>query len=55
MPAKDKSYERVVRSAENLAETKVLLAGYLNVRDLLGFERIVVPLKTIDVLKAHLG
>jgi large subunit ribosomal protein L4 len=55
MPAKDKSYERVVRSAENLRETKVLLASYLNVRDLLGFERIVVPLKTIDVLKAHLG
>jgi large subunit ribosomal protein L4 len=55
MPLKDDAYRSVMRSADNLKDTKVLLAAYLNVRDLLGFEKIVVPLKTIDVLAAHLG
>jgi large subunit ribosomal protein L4 len=55
MPAKDKSYETVLRSADNLVRAKVLLAGYLNVRDLLGFEKVILPLKTLDVLSAHLG
>jgi hypothetical protein len=32
-----------------------LLAGYLNIRDLLGYDKLVLPLKTLDVLKAHLG
>ena len=55
MPAKDQSYETVMRSAGNIEGAKVLLASYLNVRDLLGFDKVVLPLKTIDVLTAHLG
>jgi large subunit ribosomal protein L4 len=55
LPAKDASYEAVMRSADNLKDTKVLLAAYLNVRDVLGFEKIVVPLKAVEVLAAHLG
>jgi len=55
MPAKDESYEIAMRSADNLQSAKVLLAGYLNVRDLLGFDKVVLPLKTLDVLAAHLG
>ena len=55
MPAKDQSYETVMRSADNLNGTKVMLASYLNVRDLLGFDKVVLPLKAIDVLSAHLG
>jgi len=55
MPSKDQSYETVMRSAGNLEGAKVLLASYLNVRDLLGFDKVVLPLKTIDVLTAHLG
>jgi large subunit ribosomal protein L4 len=55
LPAKDAAYRAVMRSSDNLKDTKVLLADYLNVRDLLGFEKIVVPLKTIEVLTTHLG
>jgi large subunit ribosomal protein L4 len=55
MPSKDQSYETVMRSAGNIEGAKVLLANYLNVRDLLGFDKVVLPLKTIDVLTAHLG
>lgn len=55
MPEKDQSYDSVMRSADNLAEAKILLAGYLNIRDLLGYDKVILPLKTLDVLTAHLG
>lgn len=55
MPEKDLSYDTVMRSADNLDDAKVLLAGYLNIRDLLGYDKVILPLKTIDVLTAHLG
>jgi large subunit ribosomal protein L4 len=55
MPSKDDTYEAVMRSADNLAETKVLLANYLNIRDLLGFDKVILPVKALDVLVAHLG
>ena len=55
MPAKDQSYADVVRSADNLADTKVLLASYLNIRDLLGFDKVILPVKALDTLMAHLG
>jgi len=55
LPEKDQSYQVVMRSAANLKGAKVLLASYLNVRDLLGFEKVVLPLKTLDVLSANLG
>lgn len=55
MPIKDQNYDIVMRSADNIENAKVLLASYLNVRDLLGFDKIVLPIKTIDALVAHLG
>jgi large subunit ribosomal protein L4 len=55
MPAKDQNYEAAMRSANNIESAKVLLAGYINVRDILNFDKVVLPLKTIDALVAHLG
>lgn len=55
MPAKDQSYDAVVRSTGNLADAKVLLASYLNIRDLLGFDKVILPVKAVDSLVAHLG
>ena len=55
MAEKDQSYDTIMRSADNLTDTKILLAGYLNIRDLLGYDKVILPLKTIDVLTAHLG
>ena len=55
MPAKDQNYDTVMRSADNIERAKVLLASYLNVRDVLSFDKVVLPLKTIDALVAHLG
>ena len=36
-----------MRSADNLADAKVLLASYLNIRDLLGFDKVILPVKAI--------
>lgn len=55
MPEKDQSYDVAMRSADNLADAKVLLAGYLNIRDILGYDKVILPLKALDAIKAHLG
>ena len=55
IPEKNPDYELVTRSTNNLAEAKILMATYLNIRDLLGFDKIVLPLKALDVITAHLG
>ena len=49
------AYESVIRSARNLPETKILLANYLNIRDLLKYEKIILPLSALDVMVANLG
>jgi len=55
MPEKDQAYEIVMRSADNLEDAKVLLAGYLNIRDMFTYDKLVLPVKTIDALVANLG
>ena len=47
--------EAVERSLRNLPRVRYLKAGYLNVRDLLGFERVVLPLDALEAVTAHLG
>ncbi len=49
------AYEGVIRSTNNLPDTKVLLASYVNIRDLLNFDKVVLPLSALEVIKAHLG
>ena len=55
LPEKDGAYESVMRSAGNISNTKVLLAGYLNIRDLFNYDKVVLPVKTLDALVASLG
>src|SRR5581483_498348 len=55
MPAKDETYDSTARVASNIPDAKILLASYVNVRDLLGYDKVIMPLKTLDVLSAHLG
>ena len=55
IPDKNGGYEGVIRSANNLPEAKTLLANYLNIRDLLGYDKVVMPLKALDVLASYLG
>lgn len=55
MPQKDQSYETTARSASNLQDTKVLLVGYLNIRDLFRYDKLVLPVNALDALAAALG
>lgn len=55
LPQKDQSYDLVMRSMDNLEDAKVLLAGYLNIRDLFAYDKLVLPVKTLDALTANLG
>ena len=54
IPGKSASYDIVVRSTNNIPDAKVLMAGYLNIRDILGFDKVVLPLQVLDVLKSTL-
>jgi len=55
LPEKGENEELVARSTRNLPYAKTLLASYINVRDLLGYDKIVMPTAVIDVLSSHLG
>jgi large subunit ribosomal protein L4 len=55
LPAKDEIYDKATRLGSNIPDAKILLAAYINIRDLLGYDKVVVPLKTLDVLTTHLG
>jgi large subunit ribosomal protein L4 len=47
--------ENVERSIHNLEGAHVIRASYLNVRDLLKFDKVVVPLDALDVIKSIWG
>jgi large subunit ribosomal protein L4 len=55
IPEKDDDYQKVILSANNLPDAKTLLVSYLNVRDLLGYDRLVLPLPALDKLVSFLG
>lgn len=55
MSARDDTYDRTVRLGGNIPDAKVLLAPYVNLRDLFTYEKVVMPLKALDVLAAQLG
>ena len=47
--------ENVERSARNLPDVKTLRAAYLNVRDLLGYDTLVMPQGSLEVIEGILG
>ena len=52
LPAHD---ENIELSARNLPDVKALHANYLNIRDLLGYERIIMPLEALEVINSFLA
>ena len=47
--------ENVERSAGNLPNVKTLRANYLNVRDLLGYDYLLIPQGSLEVIESILG
>ncbi len=46
--------ENIERSARNIPTVKTLRAGYLNIRDLLGYDKIVLPLAALEAITSFL-
>ena len=55
VPDKSETYTNVIKSGRNLVDSKLLLANYLNIRDLLQYEKVIIPLASLDVIKSFLG
>jgi large subunit ribosomal protein L4 len=55
VPEKSESYRSVEISCRNLPDAKTLLVNYLNVRDVLGYDRIVLPIQALEVISTQLG
>jgi len=55
IPEKNPAYQVVEISTRNLPEAKTLLVNYLNIRDLLGYDKIILPVQALDVISEHLG
>lgn len=55
IPKKSASYDVVMLSTRNLPTAKTLMVNYLNLRDLLSYDKIVMPVEALDVLQEYLG
>ncbi len=55
IPENGPEYDDVKRACANIANVKTLLASYLNIRDLLGYEKVVMPVAALDVIESYLG
>jgi large subunit ribosomal protein L4 len=55
IPEKSDDYQRVEFSTHNLPGAKTLLVNYLNIRDLLGYDRLILPLPALPMLESMLG
>lgn len=47
--------ENVERSMSNLSDARYLRASYLNIRDLLKYDKVIIPLDALEVITAWLG
>jgi large subunit ribosomal protein L4 len=52
LPQADEAVEKSVR---NLPRAKTLRAEYLNIRDLLGYDHLIMPLSALDLVTQHLS
>lgn len=54
VPNKESNVD-VIRATNNIPDAKILMASYLNIRDLLRFDKVVLPMAAIDTISAYLG
>jgi large subunit ribosomal protein L4 len=56
LPGEDeKGNEVVKKSTNNLDFAKTLNANYLNIRDLLGYDKVLIPVSALETISAYLG
>jgi len=52
LPAQNENVEKSIR---NIEHAKYLRANYLNIRDLLGYDKVVLPVGALEVIESYLG
>lgn len=55
IPEKTDNSETIVLSARNLPDAKTLMVNYLNIRDLLSYDKLILPVQALDAILNHLG
>ncbi len=55
IPDNSAEFSDVKQACDNLTNVKTLLASYLNIRDLLNFEKIILPVAALDKIESYLG
>jgi large subunit ribosomal protein L4 len=53
-PQRDENYDLLVRAINNLPDANVLLVDYLNIRDLLGHEKVILVKSGLDRISENL-
>ena len=53
-PEKDENYELLARAIGNLQDAKLILVDYLNIRDILGYENVIVVQEGLDRIAENL-
>lgn len=54
-PEKNETFDQIHKAANNIPDIKLLNANYMNIRDLIGFEKVVIPLAALEVIESYLG
>jgi large subunit ribosomal protein L4 len=54
-PEKNEEYELLWRSIRNLPDAKILLVDYLNIKDLLGYDKVILVRPALDKIMEHLS
>ncbi len=55
IPEKNENYDTVHKASNNLPDLKLLNANYMNIRDLLSYDKVIIPLAALDVIESYLG
>ena len=55
IPEKNETFDQIHKAANNLQDLKLLNANYMNIRDLLGYEKVIIPLAALEVIESYLG
>jgi large subunit ribosomal protein L4 len=55
VPEKNETFAQIQKAANNIPGIKLLNANYINIRDLIGYEKVIIPLDALDVIESYLG
>ena len=55
VPEKNETFDQIHKAASNIPDIKLLNANYMNIRDLIGYEKVVIPLAALEVIESYLG